>query len=113
MGQLARAVRLSWENNKFHWNSFVELQGTEIGPALRQRNVGVGRAMENQNGSLYRVEFKERRFLDVQLRIFKRRLPEIVRVKRIAEIHIAPITDPFNIARANAGHFVARGIGHE
>ena len=109
--QLARAVRLAGEHHEFHGHLAVVLEHPEIRPALRRRNIGVRGAMENQHRGLHFIHFEKRRFVDVQLRILHRRFAEIICVKRFAEDHVAPVADPFNIAGANAGDFVAIRIG--
>src|SRR5262249_26847021 len=48
-----------------------------------------------------------------QIRILEWRFSKIIRIEGFAEVHVGPVTEPFDVASADARHFVTIWIGNE
>src|SRR5271154_637507 len=106
MRKFSWAVRFARKENKFYRRFADGVESAIVRPSLFGGNLAIDGAEENQGGCFDAIHLEERRLIDVELRIFERRLSEIIMVEGLAKIDVGPIAEPLNITRTDGGNFV-------
>src|ERR1700679_2173008 len=93
MGQLPGPGRFAGKQNKFHRSLADDVERAIVRPALLGGDLAIDRSKENQGRRLDPIHFEEWRFIDVELRIFERRLAEIIMIESFTKMDVAPIVE--------------------